>query len=334
MKLGSILLAAAVFAFLWPAEAHAAGPNESAAVAAFDEGEKLMASQNFAEACAKYAESYRLDPQLGALLHLADCYEKNHQLASAWARFRDAADLAERRSDERLKYAQERIAELEPRLTRLRIVVPPPAIVPGLEVRRDGVVVGQPLWGSAIPVDPGEHVILASAPGKTTWTGKVTTGSKGRTESISIVPLAAAPEPSASSKPSPAASAASSPPADERSRGAVQRVLGWSSLGVGAVGIGVGITFMLKRADQLNERAGLCPNDTCRDASEERRVGELADQARTSGTIGAIGLIAGGALAGAGVLLVITAPSGPSRVAVAPRLESGFRGVTLMTSLW
>jgi hypothetical protein len=35
------------------------------AVQLFDQAEELSGKENFAEACPQYAESYRLDPQLG-----------------------------------------------------------------------------------------------------------------------------------------------------------------------------------------------------------------------------------------------------------------------------
>ena len=46
------------------------------AVDAFEEAEKLIGQNRIGEACAKYANSYALDPQLGALLHVADCSER------------------------------------------------------------------------------------------------------------------------------------------------------------------------------------------------------------------------------------------------------------------
>ena len=57
----------------------------AAAQALFDQGRDLMRQNKHAEACPKLAESNRLDPAIGTLFHLADCYEQSGRVASAWA---------------------------------------------------------------------------------------------------------------------------------------------------------------------------------------------------------------------------------------------------------
>src|SRR3954471_12905545 len=47
-----------------------------AADALFQAGKQLITDKKYAEACSKYDASYKLDPTLGTLLNLADCYEK------------------------------------------------------------------------------------------------------------------------------------------------------------------------------------------------------------------------------------------------------------------
>src|SRR5579871_3417882 len=119
-KLAAIALLLAVASA--PRVARAQGAEDKAAAeAAFDEGKKLMAAHAYAEACPKLAESQRLDPGIGTMLGLADCYEKNGQTASAWAEFREAAGVAARKQDRRESLARENATRLEPLLTRLVI---------------------------------------------------------------------------------------------------------------------------------------------------------------------------------------------------------------------
>lgn len=131
-------------------------PSSDAAVAQalFDEGRRLMTAGQYAAACPKFSESFRLDASLGTLLNLAVCYESAGQLASAWSHFRDAVFLARRegRSD-REKFADEHVRKLEPRLSHLTIVVPSAVDSPGLTIRLDGTPVGRPARGLPLPVD-------------------------------------------------------------------------------------------------------------------------------------------------------------------------------------
>ena len=45
--------------------------------------------------------------------------------------------------------------------------------MPGLEVRRDGVLVGAAELGIPVPLDPGIHTLAAVAPGRKPWSSSV-----------------------------------------------------------------------------------------------------------------------------------------------------------------
>src|SRR5689334_8638295 len=129
------------------AHAQSAG-DKATAEALFSDGRRLMAQSNYREACPKFEASLKLDPGVGAMLNLADCYEKNGQTASAWAEFREASSAARAAgSKDREDLARQRAAALEPKLARLTIVITkPPA-----RVTRDGAAVDNAVFGTAVP---------------------------------------------------------------------------------------------------------------------------------------------------------------------------------------
>lgn len=147
------------------------GSDKATAESLFQEARALVAEGRYAEACPKLLASQKLDPGVGTLLNLGDCYENNGQTASAWAQFVEAEAAARKAGDpRRAEAAHARATALEGRLSRLTINVPAPAQVQGLEVKRDFTPIDRALWGAAMPVDPGNRLVAASAPGRKKWT--------------------------------------------------------------------------------------------------------------------------------------------------------------------
>lgn len=158
----------------------------SLATALFKEGRKLLELGQVAEACRKLGESQRLDPGGGTLLNLAACHEREGRTASAWAEFTEALGLARKDGrDDRIAVATERIAQLEPRLSRVTVVVAA-AASSDLEVTLDGTPVRRAAWGMGVPVDPGPHTLEARAPGMRPWRASLTVGAQGDAQTISV----------------------------------------------------------------------------------------------------------------------------------------------------
>jgi hypothetical protein len=181
----------------WTSVAHAeSGPQERAAAEMlFQDAKRLMKTGKVPEACRKLEESQRLDPRAGTLLALAVCHKNEGKIATAWVEFREALSLAKKAGRmDRVSLAQKEIAAIEPKLPRLAIVVPAASLVPGLVLRRDGEELGPPLWDTAVPVDPGEHQVSASAPGRKAWEAKVTVA-EGDEAKVSIPMLQELPKP-------------------------------------------------------------------------------------------------------------------------------------------
>jgi len=142
---------------------HAQG-DPAAAEALFREGRALSDAGDIAGACAKFRESARLDPAIGTTFNIADCEERLGHLARAWTLFGEVVQRLPA-TDKRHEVAQKRAAALEPRLPKLSVRLAGAAPV-GSRVVRDGVELGQASLNTPLPVDPGEHTVVVSAPGR------------------------------------------------------------------------------------------------------------------------------------------------------------------------
>src|SRR5258706_8273705 len=146
MKRSALLLSVIGSLVPLPAQGQSAG-DKATSEALFGDGRRLMSQGNYAQACPKFEASLKLDPGVGAMLNLADCYEKNGQTASAWAEFREAGSAARAAgSKDREDLARSRAAALEPKLSRLTIKAGNKAV----QVKRDGSPVEAAALGRAM----------------------------------------------------------------------------------------------------------------------------------------------------------------------------------------
>ena len=167
-------------------KSRASDPEVAAAQKLFEEGRALMKKGQPGEACPKFQESQHLDPGLGTQFNLADCLEQLGKLASAHALFTEVADAARASGQvEREQVARARADDVEPRLTKLAILVPAGSSG-DLKVLRDGVPVAQAEWGSAVPVDPGIHRVEPRAPIWKQWTTDIDVPSDGAVHQVMI----------------------------------------------------------------------------------------------------------------------------------------------------
>jgi len=284
----------------------------------FQEARDLMNADKVSEACAKFAESYRLDSTLGTLLNLAVCHEKEGRVASAWAEFTDAAEIARaNHQSDRETMAMRHVEALRGQLSFVVFVVPETA-PPGLEIALDGTVIRKAAWSSKLPIDPGAHRIEARAPKKQSWTREIVVASGANELSVDIPALEDAPDAPAPPPAAPPVVAAPDrpeppPPAAPSSSLAT---IGWITGGVGVVAIGVGTFFGIRTLSLKSDRDAHCGAGNVCDADG---VGFDKD-ARTAATISTITVAAGAALVAAGVVLVIVAPSARSRATIDLRM--------------
>lgn len=299
--------------------------DKAAAEGLFDQGRAAMQEGDFAKACGLLERSQHIDAAVGTLLYLAECYEKSGRTASAWATFREASDAASAAKEpQRARTGRERAQRLEALLSRLTIqVAPETQQLSGLTIDRKDKQIQPALFNVAVPTDPGEYTITASAPGYETWSGTVTVPDRGGKVSITVPALRKSSEPdkgAAAAAPSPppgiatdkpASSAEASPAAMNMStsvgdtRSGAQRTMGLVVGAAGVVGIGVGTFFGLRSFSKWGDAKDHCPNDLCKDPEGPALRDEAKNAATASNIAFGIGLVA---LAG-GIVLYVTAPS-------------------------
>jgi hypothetical protein len=295
-SIATSLLAAALLCASAPARADNAG----AAQQLYDRAVELMGQKKYAEACPKLEEVTRLVPDgFGAKLTLAECYEAQGRLASAWEQYSFVESAAARANQgERQRLAAERAAALKPKLAKLTIKVPEAVRkMPELVVKRGGNVIGPAQFDEAIPIDVGTHVIEATAHGKKPWSLETKIPADGASMTVEVPMLQDDPTQRLKQPPPSEGPSAEDKPTWLFPAGFAVGGVGVAALVAGGV---LGGLAMTKNDDAEAE----CPNGFCTAAGNDLHVeaGTFADAAT--------GLfVAGGVLAAGGILMIILAPT-------------------------
>ena len=324
-RLAVVVTLAALLAHAAPARAQSAE-----AETLFREGKRLLKKGDIAQACEKFDASERLEPTAGTELNLADCREKNGQLATAWALFVKAASVAKRAGGgTRETEARRRAAAIEARLVYLTISVP--KRVEGMTIKRNATAIDPALWDQRVPVDPDDYTIAVAAPGYESWSTTVTIKTKSKEVDVPPLdkraeppPTPRAPEPVATTaEPAPRATAPATPPPHPLT-GRRKLALGLAAAGV--VGLGVGVGFGLHAQSLADDADKICPDTMCSNADAV----DKNHRARNNGLYANLGFAAGGALLITGAVLWFTgAPKERDRVALVPSVASDRVGLSV-----
>jgi tetratricopeptide (TPR) repeat protein len=311
--------AAAAFAVTLAMSPVASAADTSTAESLFEDGLSAMKRDDYKAACEAFAGSNEADPSPGTQINLALCNEKQGKLASAWGWYRTAAGLADQRGQrERADLARAEAAKLEPKLHK--VVIDVKDRPPGLSVLRDGVPVPTATLGRELPLDPGEHVIEVSAPGKKPWTHTVTIPPGPGMDRIDVPALEDAPAEAAPAGPG---AGEYRPPDGTEGGGSTQRTVGFV---VGGAGIAA-----LATAGGLQVLAVVVKSDARR-LDDAKLDSSSKHKAASANQLAAQIIAAGGlALVGTGIVLLVTAksskPTGSARPWVLPLLGSGTAGM-------
>lgn len=285
----------------------------AAAEALFVSARALVEQGKLAEACPKFEQSYAIEPALGTLLNLADCFERTERTASAWLRYREAAGAARVANEgERERIARERASRLEARLCKLTIDNRGRSAPEDLRLVRDGVKIDSRTFGIETPIDPGVHLIRITRGDRSEERSiTITSPSDGTACTTQVFTLpdwaieATSSAPSIDMKPK-SPSVAPPPPVEDDVEGGfgVHHVIALATGGVGVIASAFGAGYGIDAIATQASAEELCRPEGC----TSRGLAGLAD-AGQSADASTVFFIVGGALVTTGVILWLTSPS-------------------------
>jgi tetratricopeptide (TPR) repeat protein len=258
----------------------------------FDRGVEHMEAGRFRQACPLIEESLRLDRRPGTLFTLAECEAKRGRIATAVAlydeylKMYDALPPAKKATQgTRASDARAEKAELETQIPTLELTLPEGAPA-GTVVKLNGSVVAASALGSAIEVDPGEHIVTTQAPGGPITEESVTLDRSDRKKlRLKVKGVAGKQAPTR----------------------LWQRPVAIATMSAGGVGLAVGAVLGVlayNKSDESDVYRNTCSSpDPC---SQGR---ELRGEAESLATGATAAFIAGGVFLAGGFVLFMTAPS-------------------------
>lgn len=279
----------------------------------FEEGRKLAEAGKFAEACAKFDESYTIDRAPGTALNYGNCLEALGQLRRAWQMFDAAHKDFTRDNDGRADYAKTRAGQVAPKLVAITVKVTNPAIA-GLVIEIGGQTV-TPAPQIEDRFEPGDIEVTATAPGKTPFS----TRASGLAGSSVIVEI---PAELGGSK----TSAADKPETGRRNKQRVRIAL--ITGGVGVASFATSLVLGASAKAKYDNGLDACPPDNegtpqCPSSVELRVLNDAAGRANIATGFA----VAGGALIAAGVVIFLTAPR--ESIQLAPTATASSVGLSL-----
>ena len=285
------------------------------------EGDQALANKDFktAEDKCKRAEALFNAPTL--LLCLARAQTANGHLVAAQESYnrilREGAPPGSPPAFVKaVEDARKEVDEVSPRIANVTVQV---TGADNPTVTIDDQPFPNAALGVKRPVDPGDHVVKATAPGYKPGEAHFNVVEAG--DANASIDLQK--DPNAVVAPPPGGNPARGgttepPPAGGSGGGSTQKTLGYAALGVGAAGVVVGSIFGVLAISAHGSLADSCNNGTC-DPSKD---GDISSY-HTKGLVSTIGFIVGGGGLAGGAVLILTAPKSHASAQVGQGAGSG-----------
>ena len=159
--LARVAVASLVAAAL-PLRARAEGVNVTQAESLYNQGKELIEKKQYKAACDKFSASLKLDENTNTQVALARCFQLDGRTASAWGQYLLASKMEA--GSPAAAYAAEQASALGKTLLNVSLVM---ASVPrDLSLKLDDESLPAESVNADLPLDPGEHQLVATAAGK------------------------------------------------------------------------------------------------------------------------------------------------------------------------
>jgi hypothetical protein len=315
---GAVFAALLVLAAPLAASAQAAAPEPSGVTALgsetqsqFAEAVKLYKDERFGEALPRFERLAADTDSPNARLYVGYCLVKLGRPVAAHRAFSRLLGWSNAPRDDKYDTTREaartELFALEQRVAK--VVLAPAETPAGLRVALDGVSVEPAVFGVLYAVEPGTHRIEAEAAGRTPFAQSIDIAA-GETRTVALLlPKLEAPP----AAPPPAA------PAPRDAGGSTLRMLGFTSLGVGAAGLAVFAVAGLSAKSAHDDLEADCGSAGCSDASHL----DDASRGKTLQTVANVGLAVGVLGTAGGIVMLLSGrPSAAepgAAVSVGPR---------------
>ena len=257
----------------------------------FQQAVELMKSDHCGDAIPLLQESQRQDPASGTLANLASCYVRLGRTGSAYLTYKKAARAAilEKKLDLQ-KSADDAAAILLPKLTQLRVVPLGSGEMPEIRIN------GQPVEDvrSPIPLDQGENIIEATAPGREPWRRILSAPGQGALMVIEVPDLRSAPE--LHSQNSRETMTRTPRPFNDTNKRLELRPYALVAAGVGVVGLAVGTVLAFDARSKQDDSNRYCDGKYCTQPGFDLRE-KAQDRAEFATWSVAVGLVSLGTAA-------------------------------------
>jgi hypothetical protein len=163
--IGFALASAAAAALVAHASSAGGDPRMQAARELFAQAEQDEDAGRWSDAIEKLRRVLEVKRTAGVQYHIALCEEHTGALVAALEDYTIAEQEAhEENAQDVLRLVGKTLGDLNPRVPRLTLRVVPDTVDAALTL--DGKAIAHALWATALPVDPGEHRIEATAEGR------------------------------------------------------------------------------------------------------------------------------------------------------------------------